>query len=76
MFAYLGRHRLAEGDEVVRFDSRRSKRGYRERAAAANPSCRLKKIDERGFFVAVLPDDAPDYASLRIRYTGRHRASD
>ena len=27
-----------------------------------------EKIDERGFFVAVLPDDAPDYA-LRIRYT-------
>ena len=27
-----------------------------------------EKIDERGFFVAVLPDDAPDYA-LSIRYT-------
>ena len=26
-----------------------------------------EKIDERGFFVAVLPDDAPDYA-LSIRY--------
>ena len=68
VFAYLGRHRLAEGDEVVRvlipgavsvdIVNRRS-------GELIVPS---KKIDERGFFVAVLPDDAPDYA-LRIRYT-------
>ena len=68
MFAYLGRHRLAEGDEVVRvlipgavsvdIVNRRS-------GELIVPS---EKIDERGFFVAVLPDDAPDYA-LRIRYT-------
>ena len=68
LFAYLGRHRLAEGDEVVRvlipgavsvdIVNRRS-------GELIVPS---EKIDERGFFVAVLPDDAPDYA-LRIRYT-------
>lgn len=68
LFAYLGRHSLAEGDEVVRvlipgvvsvdIVNRRS-------GELIVPS---EKIDERGFFVAVLPDDAPDYA-LRIRYT-------
>ncbi len=68
VFAYLGRHRLTEGDEVVRvlipgavsvdIVNRRS-------GELIVPS---EKIDERGFFVAVLPDDAPDYA-LRIRYT-------
>ncbi|HFC8509802.1 TPA: 1,4-alpha-glucan branching protein GlgB [Neisseria subflava] len=68
VFAYLGRHRLAEGDEVVRvlipgavsvdIVNRRS-------GELIVPS---EKIDERGFFVAVLPDDAPDYA-LSIRYT-------
>ena len=68
VFAYLGRHRLAEGDEVVRvlipgavsvdIVNRRS-------GELIVPS---EKIDERGFFVAVLPDEAPDYA-LRIRYT-------
>lgn len=68
VFAYLGRHRLAEGDEVVRvlipgavsvdIVNRRS-------GELIVPS---EKIDERCFFVAVLPDDAPDYA-LRIRYT-------
>ena len=68
VFAYLGRHRLAEGDEVVRvlvpgavsvdIVNRRS-------GELIVPS---EKIDERGFFVAVLPDDAPDYA-LSIRHT-------
>ena len=68
VFAYLGRHRLAEGDEVVRvlipgavsvdIVNRRS-------GELIVPS---EKIDERGFFVAVLPDDASDYA-LSIRYT-------
>ncbi|WP_295846954.1 1,4-alpha-glucan branching protein GlgB [uncultured Neisseria sp.] len=68
LFAYLGRHRLAEGDEVVRvlipgavsvdIVNRRS-------GELIVPS---EKIDERGFFVAVLPDNAPDYA-LSIRYT-------
>ncbi|MGN6881803.1 1,4-alpha-glucan branching protein GlgB [Neisseria sp. P0019.S003] len=68
LFAYLGRHRLAEGDEVVRvlipgavsvdIVNRRS-------GELIVPS---EKVDERGFFVAVLPDDAPDYA-LSIRYT-------
>lgn len=68
LFAYLGRHRLAEGDEVVRvlipgavsvdIVNRRS-------GELIVPS---EKIDERGFFVAVLPDEAPDYA-LSIRYT-------
>lgn len=67
LFAYLGRHRLAEGDEVVRvlipgavsvdIVNRRS-------GELIVPS---EKIDERGFFVAVLPDEAPDYA-LSIRY--------
>ena len=67
LFAYLGRHRLAEGDEVVRvlipgavsvdIVNRRS-------GELIVPS---EKIDERGFFVAVLPDDASDYA-LSIRY--------
>ena len=68
VFAYLGRHRLAEGDEVVRvlipgavsvdIVNRRS-------GELIVPS---EKIDERGFFVAVLPDDAP-VGALSIRYS-------
>lgn len=68
VFAYLGRHRLAEGDEVVRvlIPSAVSVDIVNRRSGELIvPS---EKIDERGFFVAVLPDDAPDYA-LRIRYT-------
>ena len=68
VFAYLGRHRLAEGDEVVRVlipDAVSVDIVNRRSGELIVPS---EKIDERGFFVAVLPDDAPDYA-LRIRYT-------
>lgn len=68
VFAYLGRHRLAEGDEVVRvlIPSAVSVDIVNRRSGELIvPS---EKIDERGFFVAVLPDDAPDYA-LSIRYT-------
>ena len=68
VFAYLGRHRLAEGDEVVRVlisGAVSLDIVNRRNGELIVPS---EKIDERGFFVAVLPDDAPDYA-LRIRYT-------
>lgn len=68
VFAYLGRHRLAEGDEVVRVlipGAVSVDIVNRRNGELIVPS---EKIDERGFFVAVLPDDAPDYA-LRIRYT-------
>lgn len=68
VFAYLGRHRLAEGDEVVRVlipGAVSVDIVNRRGGELIVPS---EKIDERGFFVAVLPDDAPDYA-LRIRYT-------
>ena len=68
LFAYLGRHRLAEGDEVVRvlIPSAVSVDIVNRRSGELIvPS---EKIDARGFFVAVLPDDAPDYA-LSIRYT-------
>lgn len=68
LFAYLGRHRLAEGDEVVRVlipGAVSVDIVNRRNGELIVPS---EKIDERGFFVAVLPDDAPDYA-LRIRYT-------
>lgn len=68
LFAYLGRHRLAEGDEVVRVlipGAVSVDIVNRHSGELIVPS---EKIDERGFFVAVLPDDAPDYA-LRIRYT-------
>lgn len=68
VFAYLGRHRLAEGDEVVRVlipGAVSVDIVNRHSGELIVPS---EKIDERGFFVAVLPDDAPDYA-LRIRYT-------
>ncbi|WP_150540515.1 1,4-alpha-glucan branching protein GlgB [Neisseria flavescens] len=68
VFAYLGRHRLAEGDEVVRVlipGAVSVDIVNRRNGELIVPS---EKIDERSFFVAVLPDDAPDYA-LRIRYT-------
>ena len=68
LFAYLGRHRLAEGDEVVRVlipGAVSVDIVNRHSGELIVPS---EKIDERGFFVAVLPDDAPDYA-LSIRYT-------
>ena len=68
VFAYLGRHRLAEGDEVVRVlipGAVSVDIVNRHSGELIVPS---EKIDERGFFVAVLPDDAPDYA-LSIRYT-------
>lgn len=68
VFAYLGRHRLAEGDEVVRVlipGTVSVDIVNRHSGELIVPS---EKIDERGFFVAVLPDEAPDYA-LSIRYT-------
>ena len=68
LFAYLGRHRIAEGDEVVRTlvpGAYSVDIINRDSGELIAPS---EKIDERGFFVAVLPDDAPAYA-LNIRYT-------
>lgn len=69
VFAYLGRHRLAEGGEVVRTlipDASAVDIVDRESGGLIAPS---EKIDERGFFVAVLPDNAPDYA-LNVYYGG------
>ena len=66
-FAYLGRHRLAEGGEVVRTlipGAFSVDIVNRETGELIGPS---EKIDDRGFFVAVLPDSSPDYA-LSIRY--------
>ncbi len=68
VFAYLGRHRLAEGDEVVRVLIPGAVSVDIVNRRSGEPIVPSEKIDERGFFVAVLPDDAPDYA-LRIRYT-------
>ena len=68
LFAYLGRHRLAEGDEVVRtlFPGAFSVDIVnRHDGKLIMPS---EKIDERGFFVAVLPEHAPDYA-LSVKYS-------
>lgn len=68
VFAYLGRHRLAEGDEVVRVLIPGAVSVDIVNRSSGELIVPSEKIDERGFFVAVLPDDAPDYA-LRIRYT-------
>ena len=68
VFAYLGRHRLAEGDEVVRVLIPGAVSVDIVNRCSGELIVPSEKIDERGFFVAVLPDDAPDYA-LRIRYT-------
>ena len=68
VFAYLGRHRLAEGDEVVRVLIPGAVSVDIVNRRSGELIVPFEKIDERGFFVAVLPDDAPDYA-LRIRYT-------
>ena len=68
LFAYLGRHRLAEGDEVVRTlipNAWGVDIVNRESGEVITSS---EKVDERGFFVAVLPEGAPDYA-LNVRYT-------
>lgn len=66
-FAYLGRHPLPEGGEVVRSlipNAYAVEIIDRDSGAFIRPS---EKIDERGFFAAVLPNNAPDYA-LNIRY--------
>ena len=68
VFAYLGRHRLAEGDEVVRVLIPGAVSVDIVNHRSGELIVPSEKIDKRGFFVAVLPDDAPDYA-LRIRYT-------
>lgn len=68
LFAYLGRHRLAEGDEVVRVLIPGAVSVDIVNRCSGELIVPSEKIDERGFFVAVLPDDAPDYA-LSIRYT-------
>lgn len=68
VFAYLGRHRLAEGDEVVRVLIPGAVSVDIVNRSSGELIVPSEKIDERGFFVAVLPDDAPDYA-LSIRYT-------
>ncbi|HFC8490672.1 TPA: 1,4-alpha-glucan branching protein GlgB [Neisseria subflava] len=68
VFAYLGRHRLAEGDEVVRVLIPGAVSVDIVNHRSGELIVPSERIDERGFFVAVLPDDAPDYA-LRIRYT-------
>lgn len=67
VFAYLGRHRLAEGDEVVRVLIPGAVSVDIVNRSSGELIVPSEKIDERGFFVAVLPDDAPDYA-LSIRY--------
>ena len=67
LFAYLGRHRLVEGDEVVRTlipNAWGVDIVNRESGEVITSS---EKVDERGFFVAVLPEGAPDYA-LNVRY--------
>lgn len=67
LFAYLGRHRLAEGSEVVRVLMPGADSVdiiNRDTGALITPS---EKIDERGFFVAVLPDHAPVHM-LGIKY--------
>ena len=68
LFAYLGRHRLAEGDEVVRVLIPGAVSVDIVNRSSSELIVPSEKIDERGFFVAVLPDDAPDYA-LSICYT-------
>ncbi|QEY24767.1 1,4-alpha-glucan branching protein GlgB [Neisseria animalis] len=67
LFAYLGRHRMAEGGEVVRVlipDAFCVDIVNRKTGETIMPSA---KIDERGFFVAMLPEHAPDYA-LNVKY--------
>lgn len=65
-FAYLGRHRLPDGRETVRClfpDAEQVEvlDGQGKLLAVAN--C----LDKRGFFAAVLPENAPDYR-LHVRY--------
>ena len=68
LFAYLGRHQLAGGGEVVRTlapDAFAVDIIERSSGRLIVPS---EKVDARGFFVAVLPENAPDYA-LDITYS-------
>ncbi|MCP1661214.1 1,4-alpha-glucan branching protein GlgB [Neisseria perflava] len=67
LFAYLGRHRLVEGDEVVRVLVPGAYAVDIINRASGELIVPSEKIDERGFFVAVLPDGAPAYA-LNITY--------
>ena len=68
LFAYLGRHRLAEGDEVVRTLIPNASGVDIVNRESGEVITSSEKVDERGFFVAVLPEGAPDYA-LNVRYT-------
>ena len=74
VFAYLGRHEIDGVGEVVRC--------LLPDAAEADVVARsdgrlivsMQRLDERGFFAAVLPQGAPDYA-LSVRYAGVQTAS-
>lgn len=74
LFAYLGRHRLAEGGEVVRTlipGAESVNVINRKTGRSIVPS---EKIDERGFFVAVLPENAPAEYALRVKYPDAAKA--
>ncbi|MDO5639891.1 MAG: 1,4-alpha-glucan branching protein GlgB [Neisseria sp.] len=74
VFAYLGRHRLEGVGDVVRCllpDARSVDVVACEGGGLIAP---MQKIDERGFFVAVLPEGSPDYA-LSVTYPGVQTAS-
>lgn len=73
VFAYLGRHRLDNADVVrcLRPDAHSIDVVERGSGKLIVP---MEKLDERGFFVAVLPEGTPDYA-LSITYAGVRTAS-
>ena len=74
VFAYLGRHDMAGVGEVVRClmpDSAEVDVVAREGGKLIVP---MQQVDARGFFAAVLPAGAPDYA-FKVRYPGVQTAS-
>ena len=60
-------NRLAEGDEVVRTLIPNAWGVDIVNRETGEVITSFEKVDERGFFVAVLPEGAPDYA-LNVRY--------
>ena len=69
-FAYLGRHPLPDGSHAVRCLIPGALRvEITERGNSRRILAEAERLDDRGFFAAVLPADAPDYA-LAVHYSG------
>ena len=63
-FSYLGRHRVNGLGDVIRTLQPDAEKVTVIDRASGKPVIEMTKTDERGFFAAILPPNAPDYALL------------